>query len=66
VSAFRRFVTSVFAQRRKQLIRILRTLTGWEREQVRAALCDLGVDATARPETLPPETFVALFRHVNR
>jgi 16S rRNA (adenine1518-N6/adenine1519-N6)-dimethyltransferase len=66
VSAFRRFVTSVFAQRRKQLIRILRTLTGWERERVGAALCDLGVDTTARPETLPPETFVALFRHVNR
>jgi len=66
VSAFRRFVTSVFAQRRKQLTRILRTLTGWEREQVGATLCDLGVDATARPETLPPEIFVALFRHVNR
>ncbi len=66
IAGFRRFVTSLFAQRRKQLTRSIRTLTGWERSQVEAVLVDLGIDATARPETLPPATFVSLFRSLHR
>jgi 16S rRNA (adenine1518-N6/adenine1519-N6)-dimethyltransferase len=66
VAAFRRFVTAVFAQRRKQLTRSLRSVTGWDRDDVEAVLGEVGVEVTARPETLPPETFVRLFRRVNR
>jgi 16S rRNA (adenine1518-N6/adenine1519-N6)-dimethyltransferase len=66
VAGFRRFVTAVFAQRRKQLTRSLRSVTGWDRDDVEAVLGEVGVGVTARPETLPPETFVRLFKRVSR
>lgn len=59
---FRRLVVGMFGFRRKQLLRGLRELTGWEAERLAALLARLGVDPTARPETLPPPAHVALLR----
>jgi 16S rRNA (adenine1518-N6/adenine1519-N6)-dimethyltransferase len=51
----RRFVTACFSRRRKQLKNALPGLT-------EADLRGLGFDPTLRPERLPPEAFVKLFR----
>jgi len=62
VPAFRAFVAACFSLRRKQLRHILRSITGRTAEAVDAALASIGVEPRARPETLAPERFVALWR----
>lgn len=62
VPAFRAFVQAAFGQRRKQIQRVLRSVRGLSVEEVTGVLDSCGVDPTARPETLPPEKFVELFR----
>ena len=62
IPAFRAFVASCFSMRRKQLLHILRSITGRSAEAVAAALATLGLESRARPETLAPERFVALWR----
>ena len=59
---FRRFVTACFARRRKQLRNVLAGV--WDRppDAAVAALARLGIDPTARPETLAPAEFAALLR----
>jgi 16S rRNA (adenine1518-N6/adenine1519-N6)-dimethyltransferase len=59
--ALRRLVNGAFAHRRKALARSL-ALAGFERgrEQVRAALVELGLPADARAERLSPGEFRAL------
>ncbi len=52
VAPFRRFVTACFGRRRKQLKNVVPGLD----------LEALGLDPKARPERLPPEAFVRLFR----
>ena len=64
VPAFRSFVQTAFGQRRKQIQRVLRSVRGLSVEQVMDILDRCKVDPMARPETLPPEIFVALFRAV--
>lgn len=64
--AFRQFVTALFGRRRKQLVGALRGVTGRERSEVEARLEAVGVDPTARSETLPPSTFARLFHEVVR
>jgi 16S rRNA (adenine1518-N6/adenine1519-N6)-dimethyltransferase len=64
--AFRRFVTALFGRRRKQLVGALRGVTGRARSEVEACLEAVGVDPTARSETLPPSTFTRLFHEVGR
>jgi 16S rRNA (adenine1518-N6/adenine1519-N6)-dimethyltransferase len=61
---FRRFVVAVFGARRKQLLRGLRTALGLDPAGSARALATAGIEPTARPETLSPERFVALFRAV--
>jgi 16S rRNA (adenine1518-N6/adenine1519-N6)-dimethyltransferase len=63
--AFREFVQSVFGMRRKQLQRILRSL-GLDPAAAERTLVSAGVARSARPETLPVERFVALFRSYRR
>lgn len=58
---FRRFVTGLFGFRRKQLVRGLRELTGLPADQVQGLLESQGVPPSARPETLGPAAFVALY-----
>ena len=55
-------VTGLFSLRRKQLVRGIRQLTGWSADDVAKILQDLGLDPTARPETVAPPGFVALTR----
>jgi 16S rRNA (adenine1518-N6/adenine1519-N6)-dimethyltransferase len=62
VEPFRRLVVGLFGFRRKQLGRGLRELTGWGADRVDGALARAGIDATARPETVPPPAFAALLR----
>jgi 16S rRNA (adenine1518-N6/adenine1519-N6)-dimethyltransferase len=59
---YRRLVVGLFGFRRKQLLRGLRELTGWEAEPVGALLRGLGLDPTARPETVSPPRYAALLR----
>lgn len=62
VAAFRAFVAACFSLRRKQLRHILRSITGRAPALVDASLASLALDPRARPETLAPERFVALWR----
>jgi 16S rRNA (adenine1518-N6/adenine1519-N6)-dimethyltransferase len=59
---FRRLVVGLFGFRRKQLLRGLRELTGWEAGRVEAVLDDLGIEPAVRPEVLSPDTFARLLR----
>ncbi|MGH7585074.1 MAG: 16S rRNA (adenine(1518)-N(6)/adenine(1519)-N(6))-dimethyltransferase RsmA [Gemmatimonadales bacterium] len=62
VPAFRRTVVGLFGFRRKQLIRAVRELTGWDAPRAGEALAAAGVDPVLRPEALAPTDFVALHR----
>jgi len=62
--AFRRFVQAAFGMRRKQLIRVMRELTGLDATIVGDLLMGLDLDTSARPETLSPGQFVALHRAI--
>jgi len=57
---FRRLVVGMFGFRRKQLLRGLRELTGWDAEVAWAALAQAGLAADVRPETLGVREFAAL------
>ena len=59
---FRRLVVGLFGFRRKQLLRGLRELTGWDAARVGAALAVAGIVSEARPETLSPTRFAILLR----
>ena len=59
-TAFRTFVQDVFALRRKQMRRVVRTITGRSVEEVDALLERAGVDPGSRPETLDVHQFAAL------
>lgn len=60
--SFRRLVVGLFGFRRKQLVRGLRELTGWEPARVADSLARVGIAPAARPETVAPEAFAALLR----
>jgi 16S rRNA (adenine1518-N6/adenine1519-N6)-dimethyltransferase len=60
--AFRRLVVGIFGFRRKQLLRGLRELTGWEAERVGAMLTRAALRGDLRPEVLPPGSFAHLLR----
>ena len=62
----RRFVAALFGERRKQLIRALRIVTGFDPEKLRGFLDQVDLDPRARPEVLTPQEFVNLFRVVRR
>lgn len=61
-AAFRRLVVGIFGFRRKQLLRGLRELTGWDAPRVEVVLSKLGIEPTRRPEVLSPSTFARLLR----
>jgi 16S rRNA (adenine1518-N6/adenine1519-N6)-dimethyltransferase len=60
--AFRRLVVGMFGFRRKQLLRGLRELTGWEAERLGALLSRAGLRSDARAEVLSPGDFAVLLR----
>jgi len=60
--SFRTLVVGLFGFRRKQLLRGLRELTGWNAEAAANALEAAGIAQTVRPEVLDPAEFVRLHR----
>ncbi|GAC1516701.1 MAG: 16S rRNA (adenine(1518)-N(6)/adenine(1519)-N(6)) -dimethyltransferase RsmA [Gemmatimonadaceae bacterium] len=60
--AFKRFVLEVFGLRRKQLGRVVRTVARVGADEAEAAIAQVGLESDVRPEVLPPDAFVALFR----
>ena len=60
--SFRRLVVGLFGFRRKQMLRGLRELTGWEAGASGRRARPIGVPAAARPEVVAPATFAALLR----
>jgi 16S rRNA (adenine1518-N6/adenine1519-N6)-dimethyltransferase len=59
--AFSRFTKDLFGMRRKQLGRVLRQLWRLQPMDVEALLQSLGIDPSARAETLSPEEILRLF-----
>jgi 16S rRNA (adenine1518-N6/adenine1519-N6)-dimethyltransferase len=59
---FRRLVVGIFGFRRKQLLRGLRELTGWEAQRVMGVLARASLRGDVRPEVLSPGDFTALLR----
>ena len=58
---FRTFVQAAFGQRRKQMVRVLRSVRGLSAEKSAELLQAAGIDPMARPEVVSPEEFARLF-----
>ncbi len=56
-AGFRAFVIGAFGLRRKQMVRVLRTLTPLDADTCTDLLRACGIDPAARPETLDPAAF---------
>ena len=61
LSGFRTFVQAAFSQRRKQMVRVLRSVRGLSPEKAMEILRENGIDPTARPEVVSPEQFARLY-----
>ncbi len=61
LARFRAFVQAAFSFRRKQMLRVLRTVRGLSAEQAAALLERAGIEPSARPEVLSADTFARLF-----
>ncbi len=59
--AFRVFVQAAFGLRRKQMLRVVRTIRGLSPSDAAALLERAEIDPVARPEVLSPEDFARLF-----
>jgi 16S rRNA (adenine1518-N6/adenine1519-N6)-dimethyltransferase len=59
--AFRTFVQAAFGLRRKQMLRVLRTVRGISAEEAGELLERAGIEPSARPEVLSPGKFAELF-----
>jgi len=59
---FRRFVQGAFGLRRKQLVRVVRTLASLDAQAASAIVSSCGLDPMSRPETLSPTQFAMLVR----
>jgi 16S rRNA (adenine1518-N6/adenine1519-N6)-dimethyltransferase len=60
--SFRLMVVGLFGFRRKQLLRGIRELTGWDADGTNTMLERLALKPTARPEVLTPPEFARLHR----
>jgi 16S rRNA (adenine1518-N6/adenine1519-N6)-dimethyltransferase len=60
--SFRALVVGLFGFRRKQMLRALRELTGWDAVRVSSLLASVEIVETVRPEVLSPLEFVRLHR----
>jgi 16S rRNA (adenine1518-N6/adenine1519-N6)-dimethyltransferase len=60
--SFRAMVVGLFGFRRKQMLRALRELTGWETPQAGSALSQASIPHDVRPEVLRPGEFATLHR----
>jgi 16S rRNA (adenine1518-N6/adenine1519-N6)-dimethyltransferase len=64
--AFRTLVQAAFGMRRKQMRRVVRELKPMSIEEAERLLASMGIEPTARPETLEPSRFVAVLRSMFR
>jgi 16S rRNA (adenine1518-N6/adenine1519-N6)-dimethyltransferase len=60
VRSFRVAVVGLFGFRRKQLMRAVRQLTGWDGEAAGRVVAAAGLDPAVRPEVLSPAEFLRL------
>lgn len=58
---FRTFVQAAFGQRRKQMVRVLRTVRGFSAEDAGKLLESTGIEPSARPEVVSPSEFAKLY-----
>ena len=61
---YRKLVQAAFGLRRKQMRRVLRTISGWGALEADVALHAVGIDPESRPETLAPEQYASLLRRI--
>jgi len=59
---FRRLVVGMFGFRRKQMVRGLRELTGWDVDRTGATLARAGIPPEVRPEAVDTAAFARLLR----
>jgi 16S rRNA (adenine1518-N6/adenine1519-N6)-dimethyltransferase len=59
---YRSFVLAAFGLRRKQLIRVVRTVASLDADRALEVVTSCGLDPSARPETLSPAEFALLVR----
>ena len=59
---FRSFVLAAFGLRRKQLVRVVRTVASLDAERAQDVVARCDLDPMARPETLTPAEFARLVR----
>ncbi|HEV8361953.1 MAG TPA: 16S rRNA (adenine(1518)-N(6)/adenine(1519)-N(6))-dimethyltransferase RsmA [Gemmatimonadaceae bacterium] len=64
--AFKTLVQGAFSQRRKQMLRVVRSLFDISAEQATALLDACAIDVSVRPEVLAPQTFADLLRAAKR
>ncbi len=64
LEAFRTFVQAAFGLRRKQMVRVLRTVRGLSADRAAELLERVGIDPSARPEVVAPAEFARLFEVV--
>ena len=62
---FRTFVQAAFGLRRKQLLRVVRTVTGFDPETAASIIASCGLETEVRPEMLSAEDFARLVRAVD-
>ncbi|MFL5500139.1 MAG: 16S rRNA (adenine(1518)-N(6)/adenine(1519)-N(6))-dimethyltransferase RsmA [Gemmatimonadaceae bacterium] len=63
---FRTFVQAAFGLRRKQMVRVIRSVRGLSAAEAGAVLEKAGIDASARPEVVTPDQFAGLFELLSR
>ena len=61
LAGFRTFVQAAFGQRRKQMVRVLRSVRGLSADRSAAVLESAGIEPSDRPEVVSPEKFARLF-----
>jgi 16S rRNA (adenine1518-N6/adenine1519-N6)-dimethyltransferase len=61
LAGFRTFVQAAFGQRRKQMVRVLRSVRRLSAQRASEVLLTMGIEPSARPEVVTPEEFARLF-----
>ena len=62
LAGFRAFVQAAFGQRRKQMVRVLRSVRGLSPEAATESLTKVGIKPSARPEVVSPAQFARLYQ----
>jgi 16S rRNA (adenine1518-N6/adenine1519-N6)-dimethyltransferase len=66
LESFRTFVQAAFGLRRKQMVRVIRSVRGLSAVEAALVLEKAGIDPSARPEVVTPEQFAMLFELLTR